>query len=333
MENAYRKNNDLDILKKRIQRNKHVLDGLNKNYLSPFTDSFVPNKKSLRSDIAMDEFNLKNNQLDIVDQQKPTFCFYLKNIQCKSIFTAVIFLLILLINSDIWSKEFSSTKPYQYIFSYPLSRKCILLIRNMFYCIISLLLVAFFTAVLCFSGYIQYGYGGNLFILKNDEFLEIIHVLLKSYLIFILSILLYVQFIQLLSLILKDEIITWFTVIVISLVSCFVITDWNPFSYILSFNIDFYYEKAFILLLINLLIPFISCVFIENIDFEYKNNMMNIIKKIFSCMCAFILSITLINVDARAYETKTDEQILAEMQQMQDRITETLIIEDNKYIA
>lgn len=49
-------------------------------------------------------------------------------------------------------------------------------------------------------------------------------------------------------------------------------------------------------------------------------------------MCAFILSITLINVDARAYETKTDEQILAEMQQMQDRITETLIIEDNKYI-
>ena len=52
---------------------------------------------------------------------------------------------------------------------------------------------------------------------------------------------------------------------------------------------------------------------------------MNKIKKIFSCMCAFILSITLINVDARAYETKTDEQILAEMQQMQDRITETLI--------
>lgn len=49
-------------------------------------------------------------------------------------------------------------------------------------------------------------------------------------------------------------------------------------------------------------------------------------------MCAFILSITLINVDARVYETKTDEQILAEMQQMQDRITETLIIEDNKYI-
>lgn len=49
-------------------------------------------------------------------------------------------------------------------------------------------------------------------------------------------------------------------------------------------------------------------------------------------VCAFILSITLINVDARAYETKTDEQILAEMQQMQDRITETLIIEDNKYI-
>lgn len=40
----------------------------------------------------------------------------------------------------------------------------------------------------------------------------------------------------------------------------------------------------------------------------------------------------MINVDARVYETKTDEQILAEMQQMQDRITETLIIEDNKYI-
>ena len=40
----------------------------------------------------------------------------------------------------------------------------------------------------------------------------------------------------------------------------------------------------------------------------------------------------MINIDARAYETKTDEQILAEMQQMQDRITETLIIEDNKYI-
>ena len=104
LENAYVKNDDLEILKKRIQRNKHVLYGLNKNYLSPFTDSFVPNKKSLKSDIAMDEFNLKNNQLDVVDQQKPTFCFYLKNIQCKSIFTAVIFLLILLINADIWSK-------------------------------------------------------------------------------------------------------------------------------------------------------------------------------------------------------------------------------------
>ena len=47
-------------------------------------------------------------------------------------------------------------------------------------------------------------------------------------------------------------------------------------------------------------------------------------------MCAFILSITLINVDARAYETKTDEQILAEMQQMQDRITETLIMIQSK---
>ena len=78
----------------------------------------------------------------------------------------------------------------------------------------------------------------------------------------------YVQFIQLLSLVLKDEIITWFAVIMISLVSCFVITGWNHFSYILSFNIDSYYEKTFILFFINLLIPFISCVFIENMDFE-----------------------------------------------------------------
>lgn len=46
LENAYVKNDDLEILKKRIQRNKHVLYGLNKNYLSPFTDSFVPNKKA-----------------------------------------------------------------------------------------------------------------------------------------------------------------------------------------------------------------------------------------------------------------------------------------------
>ena len=102
----------------------------------------------------------------------------------------------------------------------------------------------------------------------NGSFLEIIQVLLKSFLIFMLSLLMYVQFIQLLSLVLKDEIITWFAVIMISLVSCFVITGWNPFSYILSFDIDFYYEKALILLLINLLIPFISCVFIENMDFE-----------------------------------------------------------------
>lgn len=78
----------------------------------------------------------------------------------------------------------------------------------------------------------------------------------------------YVQFIQLLSLVLKDEIITWFAVIVILLVSCFVITGWNPFSYILSFDINFYYEKTLVLFFINLLIPFISCVFIENMDFE-----------------------------------------------------------------
>ena len=78
----------------------------------------------------------------------------------------------------------------------------------------------------------------------------------------------YIQFIQLVSLVLKDEIITWFAVIMISLVSCFVITGWNSFSYILSFNVDFYYEKTFILFFINLLIPFISCVFIENMDFE-----------------------------------------------------------------
>lgn len=32
--------------------------------------------------------------------------------------------------------------------------------------------------------------------------------------------------------------------------------------------------------------------------------MMNKIKKIFSCMCAFILSITLINVDARHMRLK-----------------------------
>ena len=138
----------------------------------------------------------------------------------------------------------------------------------MFYCIISLLLVVSFTVVLCFVGYIQYGYGGHLFILTNGSFLEIIHVLLKSFLIFMLSLLMYVQFIQLVSLVLKDEIITWFAVIMISLVSCFVITGWNPFSYILSFDIDFYYGKALILSLINLLIPFISCVFIENMDFE-----------------------------------------------------------------
>ena len=68
--------------------------------------------------------------------------------------------------------------------------------------------------------------------------------------------------------VLKDEIITWFAVIMISLVSCFVITGWNPFSYILSFDINFYYEKTLILSLINLLIPFISCAFIENMDFE-----------------------------------------------------------------
>ena len=70
------------------------------------------------------------------------------------------------------------------------------------------------------------------------------------------------------ALVLKDEIITWFAVIVILLVSCFVITGWNPFSYILSFDINFYYEKTLVLFFINLLIPFISCVFIENMDFE-----------------------------------------------------------------
>ena len=91
---------------------------------------------------------------------------------------------------------------------------------------------------------------------------------IEFFLIFMLSLLMYVQFIQLVSLVLKDEIITWLAVIMMSLVSCFVITGWNPFSYILSFNIDFYYEKTFILFFINLLIPFISCVFIENMDFE-----------------------------------------------------------------
>lgn len=95
------------------------------------------------------------------------------------------------------------------------------------------------------------------FIYPNKRFISRNHTSpIKSFLIFMLSLLMYVQFIQLVSLVLKDEIITWFTVIVILLVSCFVITGWNPFSYILSFNIDFYYEKTFILFFINLLIPF-----------------------------------------------------------------------------
>lgn len=60
--------------------------------------------------------------------------------------------------------------------------------------------------------------------------------------------------------------------------------------------------------------------------------MTNKIKKIFSSMLALILSITLFNIDVKASENKTDEQIIGEMMYMQDQITETLIIENNRYI-
>ena len=58
--------------------------------------------------------------------------------------------------------------------------------------------------------------------------------------------------------------------------------------------------------------------------------MTNKIKKIFSSMLALILSITLFNIDVKASENKTDEQIIGEMMYMQDQITETLVLRQEK---
>lgn len=56
------------------------------------------------------------------------------------------------------------------------------------------------------------------------------------------------------------------------------------------------------------------------------------IKKFLSCIFAFVLAVSLFNIDIRANEKKTDQMVIEEMMNMQDQITETLRVEDNRYV-
>lgn len=268
LQDALKEKNNLKILKVRIERNKHILKGMNNHYISAYTDYLSFDKKKLKKDIVLDEYNLKNNQLDIVDQSKPTLCFYLKKIQSISVFSFSIIILIIVINSTSWSKEFSKSKFYQHIFSCPMGRKEILQIRNRIYTIYTMILVFFFTLAICIFGYIQNGFGGNQSVISNGSFQNIFKVLFSDYWLFFFCVVIYAQMSQFLSLIIKDELVTSFAMIIILLLSSYVMHYWNLFSFFMSYNTSYLLIKIIILFFFSRLVSILCASYIENIDLE-----------------------------------------------------------------
>lgn len=268
LKEAYKAKNDPKILKIRLTRNILILDGVNKQYLNRYTASFIPDKKSLKEKIEIDTLNLRNNRYDGVYELKPTSVQILKGVCSVNVLTYIILILIVGINSNIWSKEFSQDRCYQLVFSYSLKRKTIVIIRNMVNIVFSMLVVLLILIVISMMGFFQYGSGINQYIFSEGIIQNIASVLLKDLVVFFLGLFLFIQLIQILSLIVKDEMIASLLFLVVLLVSVYFIKGWNPFSFLNSYNINHPILKCLMLSILNLFLLFFSGAYIENIDFE-----------------------------------------------------------------
>lgn len=260
----YQIQNDENILKYRLLRNKNLMYGIKKNYVNERLDSKVllETKINLKKQIKTDAKNLELNLMDGVIESKPTFFYYLKGVQNGNYGIWILFLMIALLNGNVWSKEFSGYGGYEIVFSYPLKKSEILFVRNIVHGFFSVVCLIFVYGTVCIAGLIFYGSGFEQFVLYNNETMCALESILRTLPLFFVSLITFIHLIQFLSFFTKEEMSTYFIFTLIVLISMFWLSNFNMYSYE-SNNITL---KLIICMLLNFVFMLTEFIFVEKKD-------------------------------------------------------------------
>lgn len=260
----YQIQNDENILKYRLLRNKNLMYGIKKNYVNERLDSKVllETKINLKKQIKIDKKNLDLNLMDGVIESKPTFFYYLKGVQNGNYGIWILLLMIALLNGNVWSKEFSGYGGYEIVFSYPLKKSEILFVRNIVHGFFSAVCSTFVYGTVCIAGLIFYGSGFEQFVLYDKEMMYALESILRSLPLFFVSFITFIHLIQFLSFFTKEEMSTYFIFTLIVLISMFWLSNFNMYSYE-SNNITL---KIIICMLLNFVFMLTEFILVEKKD-------------------------------------------------------------------
>ncbi len=265
---AYQNQDDTNILKYRLLRNENLIYGIKKNYVNQRIDFCIVNgnQQDLKKQIKIDQKNKKLNMLDGIVEGKPTLFHSLKEVQNGNYILWILLFLILLLNGDIWSKEFSGYGGYQILFSYPLKKYELVFVRNFIYGIITVFCSILLFGTVSFMCFILYGGGFEQFVIQNNELVYALKSVLNSFPLFFVSFLSYIHLIQFLSILLKDEMNTYFVYILLSLLSVFFSSNLNIYSYIQAYAANHVILKSALTIFFNVIFMIIEFVCVEKKD-------------------------------------------------------------------
>lgn len=265
---SYQNKDDSEILKVRLMRNKWLIKGVKDGFVNENLDSKILNGtiEDLKKQIKIDTKNLKYGLLDGVIEDKPTQFYFLKETQSGSYITWALLFLIVLLNGNIWSKEFSGYGGYQNIFSYPLKKYKILCIRNIINVVISLVCSVVILEVLYTFAYYFYGGGFEQFVSCQNKLVSAHNITLKSLPIFIISLYSYIHLIEFISFLTKNEMNTCFVFVLIALLSLFWPNDFNIYSFLISYESEKVILKYGLMMLVNIILLGIEYYLIEKKD-------------------------------------------------------------------
>lgn len=162
----WKNNTDKEIIAQDLyDRDRVLLEYVESGvHIDSFTTILQDTVKDLKTRTKMERFFIKNEYYDFIFKNKPTGCYLLVQITKENnLFFYLLFIMVVILNTDIWSKDFE-TKCTHFLFTAGKGRRCVFLIRTGIRHGITIFITFIFLLFLFLMGYANYGSGIDMYV-------------------------------------------------------------------------------------------------------------------------------------------------------------------------
>lgn len=165
----YLKSGDIDGYEQRIIELFHERDLNVINYNKPQDISMLlrDDLKSINNRIDLYEYYHAKGETIRLNQKEPTLMYMLKNLSGNTFLFLLSVIIIIALNADIWSYEFSKSG-YRLLFTIPYSKSTIYLSKVIVHFFVSLIAIVFVLMIPCILSVTLHGIGCDAFEIINQ---------------------------------------------------------------------------------------------------------------------------------------------------------------------